>query len=106
MGTGTLLAGVMYIQSIGSGLTSFGDLFIFSFFPVVPGEDKLHAVKPSRLLTKAEREAFSLSADLKDILVGLILGDLYVNKQRLGINPCLMFKQGIVRASRPNVCWA
>jgi hypothetical protein len=26
VGTGTLLFNVMYIQSIGSGLTSFGDL--------------------------------------------------------------------------------
>ena len=31
VGAGALLFNVMYIQSIGSGLTSFGDLFIFVF---------------------------------------------------------------------------
>ena len=33
-GAGALLFNVMHIQSIGSGLSSFGDLFIFSFFPI------------------------------------------------------------------------
>jgi hypothetical protein len=87
---------IIYIQSIGSGMEIFSELFISSSLPVVPGEDKVHDSKPSRFLTKAEREAFSLSADLKAILVGLTLGDLYINKQRSGKNPCLMFKQGIV----------
>jgi hypothetical protein len=34
VGTGALLFSVMYIQSIGSGFTSFGDIFIFSFVPI------------------------------------------------------------------------
>jgi hypothetical protein len=47
-------------------------------------------VKPSRL-TKAEKLKFNLTEDIKNILVGLMLGDLYINKQ--GINPRLCFKQ-------------
>ena len=35
-------------------------------------------------LTKMEKEAFSLSQELKDITIGLLLGDLYARKQKLG----------------------
>jgi LAGLIDADG DNA endonuclease family len=51
-------------------------------------------VKPR--LTKVEKEAFSLSQELKDITIGLLLGDLYVRKQKLGVNASLSFRQGIV----------
>jgi hypothetical protein len=47
-------------------------------------------------MTKAERSLFSLSADLKAILVGLILGDLNVRKQGRSINAMLCFEQGLV----------
>lgn len=50
-------------------------------------------VKQQRL-TKAERLQFSLTAELKDILVGLILGDLYIAKPH--VNPRLEFKQSTV----------
>jgi hypothetical protein len=50
-------------------------------------------VKQQRL-TKAERLQFSLTAELKGILVGLILGDLYIAKTY--VNPRLEFKQGTV----------
>jgi hypothetical protein len=43
-----------------------------------------------------EKEAFSLSQELKDIAIGLLLGDLYARKQKLGVNACLAFRQGIV----------
>lgn len=91
VGTGTFLAGVMYIQSIGSGLTSFGDLFICALIPVKPVDDK-----PSRRLTKAEREKFFLTPDLMEILVGLLLGDLHSQKREKSVNPRLIFHQGIV----------
>jgi hypothetical protein len=65
LGTGALLFSVMYIQSIGSGLSSFGGLFIFSLVPI----------KPKRL-TKSEREKISHTPELTEILVGLLLGDL------------------------------
>ena len=51
--------------------------------------------KPKRL-TKAEKEAFLLPETLKQILVGLIMGDLHVYKQKLGINTSLVFEQGLV----------
>jgi hypothetical protein len=47
----------------------------------------------SGLLTKAEKEAFFLSQELKDILIGLLLGDLYVEKQKGYKNARLQFKQ-------------
>nr|YP_008082017.1 hypothetical protein RSOL_m00630 [Rhizoctonia solani]AGK45393.1 hypothetical protein RSOL_m00630 [Rhizoctonia solani] len=83
VGTGTLLFNVMYIQSIGSGLTSFGDLFnnflftkssigleeisllLFSLVPVAPHEDKPCDGKPSRLLTKAGKEALRVPSNLQ-----------------------------------------
>ncbi len=52
-------------------------------------------LKP-KFMTKAERSLFSLSADLKAILVGLILGDLNVRKQGRSINAMLCFEQGLV----------
>ena len=52
-------------------------------------------VKQQRL-TKAERSLFTLSSDLKEILIGLILGDLFIEKQKACINVRLVFKQGVV----------
>ena len=37
--------------------------------------------------------AFSLSQELKDISIGLLLGDLYVEKQKVSKNARLQFKQ-------------
>lgn len=50
-------------------------------------------VKQQRL-TKAERLQFSLTAELKSILVGLLLGDLYIAKTNE--NPRLEFNQSTV----------
>lgn len=47
-------------------------------------------------LTKAERSLFTLSSDLKEILIGLILGDLFIEKPKACINVRLVFKQGAV----------
>jgi hypothetical protein len=102
----------MYIQSIGSGLSSFSVLFnnflftkssigleeisllLLSLVPVAPYEDKPCDGKPSRLLTKAGKEALRVPSNLNEILVGLLLGDLYIEKRN--INPRLVFRQGIV----------
>jgi hypothetical protein len=47
--------------------------------PLNPADDK-----PRRLiLTKAEKEAFSVSPELKEIFIGLLLGDLYAQKRSL-----------------------
>jgi hypothetical protein len=83
LGTGALLFSVMYIQSIGSGLSSFGGLFILSLVPI----------KPKRL-TKSEREKISLTPELTEILVGLLLGDLAGTK--VYVNPLFRFYQGLI----------
>jgi len=49
-----------------------------------------------KYLTKAERAQFILTTEQKDILVGLILGDLYVRKVPGGVNAKLQFTQGTV----------
>ena len=49
-----------------------------------------------KYLTKAERAEFSLSADLKAIMVGLIIGDLHVRKFTPSCNPFLRFEQSII----------
>jgi len=113
-----LYLSVVYIQSIGSDIVIFSGLFqgtlkgqsIETFFylvnalnftlngpllsslvPVKPDDDK-----PSRRLTKAERSQFTLSEELRQILVGLLLGDLYAQKPKGGVNVYLGFKQSIV----------
>jgi hypothetical protein len=50
----------------------------------------------TKFLTKAERLQFSLSSELKSILVGLILGDLCVQKGKRSANARLLFEQGTV----------
>ncbi len=93
VGTGTLLAGVMYIQSIGSGLTSFGDLFICALIPVKSDEDPTPS-EASNGLTKEEKAALTVPNQLKEILVGLLLGDLHAQKQN--VNTRFHFKQGVI----------
>jgi len=46
------------------------------------------------ILTKVERSQFFLSQDLKETLVGLLLGDLCSQKQRETFNPIFRFEQG------------
>src|ERR1700753_627609 len=53
-----------------SGIENFNGLILSTLLPVKP-----------KGLTKKEREEFVLSEDLKGILVGLLLGDLHINKQ-------------------------
>lgn len=48
-----------------------------------------------KYLTKAERSQFSLTQDLKDILAGLLLGDLCSQKRTEAGNPIFRFEQGI-----------
>jgi hypothetical protein len=47
-------------------------------------------------LTKAERIQFILTTEQKDILVGLILGDLNFRKAKGGVNALLKFEQGLI----------
>jgi hypothetical protein len=86
------IIGIVDIQSIGSGFTSFGDLFFETSINQLL-VSSLPLIKPRRL-TKKEQEAFSLPSDLKEIFVGLILGDL-TGRFRYG-KARFIFKQGLV----------
>jgi hypothetical protein len=54
----------------------------------------LAPIKPDvdnpRRLTTEERAQFTLSSELNEILIGLLLGDLHILKQR--VNPSLTFR--------------
>src|SRR5436190_15807573 len=47
-------------------------------------------------LTKGRRSLFVLPENFKSILVGLILGDLYIFKSAKSVNAGLRFEQGLV----------
>jgi hypothetical protein len=88
----------VYIQSIGSGMVIFSKLFnnfLLEIFTSQLLASSLVPIKPKRL-TAAERSQFTLTDDLKDILVGLILGDLNVKKLTKNSNAILCFEQGFV----------
>jgi hypothetical protein len=57
---------------------------------------KLDDEKKSQRLTKAERSKIILSSELKEVLIGLLLGDLHAAKQKKSINVRLDFEQGFV----------
>jgi len=88
-------------------MSYFSFSFIFNWAPfdnffeiILSGEiglmlSSLPLVKPIRL-TKLEQSQFSLSEDLKSILVGLLLGDLCAQKRTIKGNTCLHFEQGLV----------
>src|ERR1700722_17082996 len=82
----------VYILSIGFDMSFFNDLLLFSLVPVKPAEDS-----PSRHLTKADRESFTLSTELKEILVGLILGDCNILKGKNSTNAGLRFEQSTIQ---------
>lgn len=65
-------------------------LLLCSVVPVKPADDK------RRRLTNEEKEQFTLSQKLKEIVVGLLLGDLNVQKQKGGVNARLRFEQGVI----------
>jgi hypothetical protein len=76
-----LLFNVEYVQSIGFPVEKFSELVLSSLPPM-----KLR-------LSKAEREAFTLTNESNEILVGLFLGDLSAEKQNVNVR--LKFYQGI-----------
>ncbi len=81
---------VIFTQLIGFGVSIFSGLFLCSVVPVKPADDK------RRRLTNKEKEQFTLSQKLTEILVGLILGDLNIEKQKGGVNARLRFEQGVI----------
>ena len=88
-----LIGGTTTVQPIGSELTdtlapAVAQIFFSSILPIKPADGKPHR------LTKLEQSQFTISEDLKSILVGLALGDLFINKQN--VNARLEFKQGLI----------
>src|SRR5439155_5862746 len=65
---------VVYTQSIVPDISSDGLILFYSLAPIKAADDK-----PRRLTTE-ERAQFTLSSELKDISIGLLLGDLYILK--------------------------
>jgi hypothetical protein len=59
--------------------------------PVAPSDEK-SSRQLKKLYGPKEKEAFSVSPELKDILIGLLLGDLYAEKQKASKNARLQFK--------------
>jgi hypothetical protein len=54
------------------------------------------ALNKVRQLTKLERSQFVLSKDLKEILIGLLMGDLCANKRKSAVNARLVVEQGLI----------
>jgi hypothetical protein len=65
-------------------------LLMSAVLPIKPVESE-----PSKRLTNSEKTAFTVTHPLTDIIIGLCLGDLYLQRQKSGVNTCLHFKQGI-----------
>ena len=47
-------------------------------------------------LTNSERNSFTISPELDEVMIGLCLGDLGVRKHRRGVNAILQFEQGVI----------
>ena len=81
---------VVYTLSFGFDIGINSGLLFSSILLVAPDGDRL-----SRRLSKAEKSRIILSDKLKEILVGLILGNLTCQKQKLQRNPTFRFTQGM-----------
>lgn len=77
---------VLYTQSIVFNISSEALILLSSSVPFKPGEEK------PKWLCKEERAQFTLPSELKDILIGLCLGDLNIQKEYA--NARLRFVQG------------
>lgn len=86
-----LFTDISYIQSIELDMEIVSGLLLALVPPLTPEDDR-----PSRRLSKEEKAKITLSSELSDILVGLILGDLTCQKQKLQWNPTFKFVQGMI----------
>jgi hypothetical protein len=94
-----------YFENINS---TFGNLVITSFvsiknkliiktnpfYSTLSEFDGSKNINKSKKLTKKEQDSFLLPTGLKEILIGLIIGDLNIQKQ--SVNTRLRFEQGLV----------
>src|ERR1700722_16928790 len=78
--------------------------------PIKPGEETISSTekdssqKPLKL-SNEQKEAFSVSPELADILIGLCLGDLCVEKLKTSINARLRFLQSINHTDYLKYLW-
>lgn len=85
------LISIIYVLVIGYELANFSffnnsiDLILIS---------NILALKPKRL-KKLEKLEFTLTNELKEILIGLILGDLFIRRKGINRDTSLQFKQGV-----------
>lgn len=88
-------------------LISLFDYFLASFtgsvgFHLLPSGAEgvivfsLVPVKPVSRLTKSEREKFFLTPKLKEITIGLLLGDLSARRPKTSTNTRLLFAQSVI----------
>jgi hypothetical protein len=84
-----LLIYVVYTQSIVSELHFFTGLAFCS--------NSIAPIKPTRL-SNEQKAQFNFTKELKEIIIGLILGDLNVQKDKRAINgnACLRFLQSTI----------
>ena len=87
---------VIYIQSIGSGIGTNGLLLFSSCGLIVKSKEECSNIFKPRRLSKLQQSQFVLSEDLREILVGLLMGDLCMQKRTVNSNPNLKFEQGLV----------
>lgn len=101
------------IFAVFSGMSDFSSSLVLtcaSGIPVKPGEepilstDKDSSQKPFKLSIE-QKNAFSLSQELSDILIGLCLGDLCIEKLKTSINARLRFLQSTSHTDYLNYLW-
>lgn len=97
------LSKVQWEAAIGLMLGDFGSMHLCSLLLARSGRShrknfckyfSTSLPKPQKRLTNLERAQFSLPQDLKEILVGLFLGDLSAQKRSSKGNTNLHFEQG------------
>jgi hypothetical protein len=83
-----------YTQLIGFDVSIFSGLLLCSVAPVKP-----------RRLTKLERSQIELPENLKEIMVGHLLGDLFIQSRGIRGNTRLFFAFFCWRPPKMNTCF-
>lgn len=96
---------VVYTQLILIEFSICSDLVILSLVPIKPSQLNNEQQAPNFLnntnikrkyLTKKERAEFTVPTELKEILIGLTLGDLFIEKGENAVNARLRFEQSTI----------
>jgi len=101
---------ILEFMFIGNEFSIFSVPGILSLVPLKPGEETISSTerdssqKPLKL-SNEQKDAFSLSQELADILIGLCLGDLCIEKLKTSINARLRFLQSVNHTDYLNYLW-